>query len=108
MKSFFVWGREGSRGPADQAISLGLASKPNLANHLKSWWITALGLIAVLAVSACVSKPVAIPSGLTHPADPAALQAPLPSKSATLTSETVKAPPPPSMGGGHHMHRMSH
>ncbi len=108
MKLLFVWSREGSRPPANQAVSLGLASKPNFANHLESWWITALGLITVLAVSACASKAIVIPGGVAHPADPAALQAPLLPRSATLNSESVEAPPPPSMDGGHHMHRMSH
>lgn len=108
MKSLFVWSREGSRGPADQAVSPGHASIPVFACYPGSWWVVALGLITVLVLSACASKAVVIPNGVAHPANPAALQAPLPPKSATLTSEPVKAPPPPSTGGGHHMHRMSH
>jgi len=107
MKHLFVWIRECSRSSAYQAVSPGAASKPVFAGHPRSWWTSAWGLVTVLLLSACASKPVVIPVGADHPADPVAVQAPLPPASATLTSEPVAAPPP-DMGGDHHMHRMNH
>jgi hypothetical protein len=54
---------------------------------------------------ACAPKPVVIPAGADHPADPVAQTAPLPSRSETLSSMPVEKPPQPAgMQGGHHMH----
>ena len=66
MKSLFVWSHEGSRPPANQAVSSGPDLKPGFASYPRSWWITAWGLVTVLVLSAYASKAVVIPGGGGH------------------------------------------
>ena len=108
MMSLFVCSQEGLKPPASQSVNTHTESKTVFARYLLSRWVTAWGLVLVLLLSACASKPVVIPGGIDHPADPIAVQAPLVPRSAALTSDPVKAPPPASMGGDHSMHRMKH